>query len=105
MDYFSNGTGKTQGQDLHEGKITLPIIMLHEKASPQDQNLIKEIFKSENRDFNAVLTLLDKYQIKAAISETIKEMSQEAIKALEELNISNQAKSLLLSLANCLEAN
>ena len=58
--------GKKIGQDFFEGKITLPIILLFQKAINQERIRLKEIFSKENRDENDLdytLSLIKKYNI------------------------------------------
>ena len=58
--------GKKIGKDFYEGKITLPIILLFQKAKYNEKEKLKEIFfnsvKTEN-DFEYTLTLIKKYNI------------------------------------------
>ena len=58
--------GKEIGQDFYEGKITLPIILLFQKAKNEEKKILKEIFSykernKENLDFT--LSLIKKYDI------------------------------------------
>ena len=58
--------GKKIGQDFYEGKITLPIILLFQKAKNQEKCKLKEIFFKEFRDdndLNYTLSLIKKYKI------------------------------------------
>ncbi len=58
--------GKNIGNDFFEGKITLPIILLYQKASIEEKNNIKNYFINPNRsedDFKHVLKLIKKYEI------------------------------------------
>ena len=51
LDYNSNLKvfGKNIGNDFYEGKITLPIIMLYQKAIDKEIKEIKEMFQKKNR--------------------------------------------------------
>ena len=58
--------GKKIGQDFYEGKITLPIILLFQKAESQEKERLKKIFSKNNRDendLNYILSLIKKYEI------------------------------------------
>ena len=58
--------GKKIGQDFYEGKITLPIILLFQKAEDQEKNRLKDIFSKNIRkeiDFDYSLSLIKKYKI------------------------------------------
>ena len=58
--------GKKIGQDFYEGKITLPIILLFQKAEGQEKDKLKKIFSKDMRDENDLsytLSLIKKYNI------------------------------------------
>jgi octaprenyl-diphosphate synthase len=58
--------GKKIGQDFYEGKITLPIILLFQKAEDQEKDKLKKIFSKDMRDendLNYTLSLIKKYNI------------------------------------------
>tara|TARA_B100002051_G_scaffold265742_1_gene292060 strand:+ start:164 stop:1177 length:1014 start_codon:yes stop_codon:yes gene_type:complete len=68
LDYNSDLKffGKKIGNDFYEGKITLPIILLYQKASIEEKKIIKQYFFQENRsesDFNNTIKLIKKYNI------------------------------------------
>ena len=58
--------GKKIGQDFYEGKITLPIILLFQKAENNEKEKLREIFSKVKRtedNFNYTLSLIKKYNI------------------------------------------
>ena len=58
--------GKKIGQDFYEGKITLPIILLFQKAEISEKEKLKEIFSKDYRNednLNFTLSLIKKYNI------------------------------------------
>ena len=58
--------GKKIGQDFYEGKITLPIILLFQKAKGQEKEKLRDIFSKNIRDENDLnysLSLIKKYNI------------------------------------------
>ena len=68
LDYNSdlNIFGKETGNDFYEGKITLPIILLCQKADKDEKLKIKEYFKKTEKsedDFKKILSLIKKYNI------------------------------------------
>ena len=68
LDYNSelNLFGKKIGNDFYEGKITLPIIVLYQKANDSEKIKIKEFFTKKNRDeknLKVILELIKKYNI------------------------------------------
>ena len=68
LDYSSKEKvfGKKIGNDFIEGKITLPIILLFQKASVKEREVLNEYFAQETRtenEFNQVLKLINKYNV------------------------------------------
>ena len=68
LDYNSDLKlfGKKIGKDFYEGKVTLPIILLFQKANNQEKEKLKETFLKNNRDendLNFVLSLIKKYEV------------------------------------------
>ena len=58
--------GKKIGQDFYEGKITLPIILLFQKADSQEKEKLKDIFLKDIRnenDLDFTLVLIKKYEV------------------------------------------
>ena len=74
LDYFSKEKkfGKEIGKDFFEGKVTLPIIIVFQKANSIERTFLTNIFKKEDRnknDFEDALKLIKKYK---AIDATFK---------------------------------
>ena len=66
LDYYSTKTifGKEIGKDFFEGKVTLPIIFLCQKANTKEKIFLEKIFKKKNRsklEFNETQNLIKKY--------------------------------------------
>ena len=58
--------GKKIGKDFYEGKVTLPIILLFQKANNQEKEKLKNIFSKNTRDENDLnysLSLIKKYEV------------------------------------------
>ena len=59
-------------KDFFEGKATLPLIIIFQRANNEEKNFLKEIFKKEKRnedDFSETLALINKYK---AVQESFK---------------------------------
>ena len=79
--------GKKIGQDFYEGKITLPIILLFQKANIQEKKFLKDIFLKDNRsenDLDYSLSLIKKYDVIKACYQ----------KAEHYINLASNALSL-----------
>jgi len=66
LDYFSKEKifGKEIGKDFFESKVTLPIIIVFQKANPIERTFLKNLFKKdikEKEDFSSILKLIKKY--------------------------------------------
>ena len=58
--------GKETGNDFYEGKITLPIILIYQKANQDEKKDLKQFFEKKERsenEFNHILILIKKYNI------------------------------------------
>ena len=98
--------GKNIGQDFYEGKITLPIILLFQKANKVEKETLKETFAKEERnqnDLNYTLSLIKKYDIinscyqKAKHYINLSSNSLSVFKDSEEKNILENLTSFSLS--------
>ena len=98
--------GKNIGQDFYEGKITLPIILLFQKANKDEKETLKKTFSKEERnqnDLNYILSLIKKYNIinscyqKAKHYINLSSNSLSVFKDSEEKNILENLTSFSLS--------
>ena len=98
--------GKNIGQDFYEGKITLPIILLFQKANKDEKETLKKTFAKEERnqnDLNYILSLIKKYDIinscyqKAKHYINLSSNSLSVFKDSEEKNILENLTSFSLS--------
>ena len=67
LDYYAKEKffGKAIGKDFFEGKVTLPLITIFQKANEEEKEFLTEIMKKEKRteeDFSEVLALINKYK-------------------------------------------
>ena len=98
--------GKNIGRDFYEGKITLPIILLFQKANKDEKETLKKTFAKEERnqnDLNYTLSLIKKYDIinscyqKAKHYINLSSNSLSVFKDSEEKNILENLTSFSLS--------
>lgn len=102
LDYKANKEelGKNLGDDLAEGKPTLPLIYAIKNSSPSEGNTIINAIKNGNRDaFNDVYSIVKSSK---AIDYTEHRANEEAQKAMSALTIlpHSEYKEALLSLAS-----
>ena len=58
--------GKKIGNDFYEGKVTLPIILLYQKANNDEKDVLKKLFEKDERneeEFKKVLSMIKNYNI------------------------------------------
>ena len=94
--------GKEIGNDFYEGKITLPIILLYQKANQDEKEYLKKFFEKKDRsenEFSKVLTLIKKYNI---INECYKKAEHFINLASNSLSIfkDSKEKEILKSLTS-----
>ena len=80
LDYYSNSTsfGKSIGNDFHEGKITLPMIMLYQKSNDGERLILKNMFIEKEitiEQLNYTLNLMSKYKVIAACKKRAEHFS------------------------------
>ncbi len=84
--------GKEIGNDFYEGKITLPIILLYQKANKDEKKDLKNFFEKEERteeQFNEILIKIKKYNI---INECYKKAEYFINLASNSLSIFEESK-------------
>jgi len=92
--------GKNLGDDLAEGKPTLPLIYAIKNSAPAEANVIIDAIKNGNREaFNQVYTIIKNSKAIEYTEQRANEEAQKAIAALEILP-NNEFKDALLALAN-----
>ena len=94
LDYFSTKTilGKEIGKDFYEGKTTLPLIIIFQKANKEERDFLIKIFKKKNRnedDFSETLALINKYK---AVQESFKRAEYFVNISYNALNIFSPSK-------------
>lgn len=101
LDYKASAEelGKNLGDDLAEGKPTLPLIYAIQNGTPEEAAIIVSAIKTGNREvFNDVYTVVKRTQ---AITYTEQRADEEAQKAIDALNILPESdyKNALILLA------
>ena len=102
IDYSSKSKimGKNVGDDLKEGKITLPIILAYGRSNNQEKKFLEKVIKKNNEDediFSMVKELLKKYN---CIEDTLIRANHFADVAKNSLSIfsDNEYKNALIKL-------
>jgi octaprenyl-diphosphate synthase len=87
LDYLGDPvkTGKTRGNDLAEGKITLPLILTMNGAAESDKNRLLSILENQSQRtqcFTEVCEIIDKYHGFAAARARASSAVEKAVRAL-----------------------
>ncbi len=87
LDYFGNRvTGKKNGKDFYEGKITLPIILLLKKSKNTEVDFIKKVFSKRKRlknDYTEIMNLMKKYKISDDVNKFCNKYNKKSLKILK----------------------
>ena len=99
LDYMGNPeiTGKKNGTDLFEGKLTLPVIKTLEKADNNEKNIITEMFKKKERnddDLKIIKDIMKKYDIEKISEKTADEYISKSLQSLNVFEDNDYRKAL-----------
>lgn len=103
MDYTSDGSemGKNVGDDLAEGKPTLPLLYAMQHGTPEQKEMIREAIEKANgmEQLDAILAAMKQT---GSLEYTTNKALKEADKALNELSIlpESEYKQALIALAH-----
>ena len=102
LDYSADeaDTGKHLGDDLAEGKPTLPLIHVMQHGTPEQAALVRGAIEHGGRDdFAAVLAAI---QDSGALAETLRYAQEESKRAIEAISVlpSSNFKDALLQLSD-----
>lgn len=103
LDYLGDPaiTGKDNGTDLFEGKLTLPAILLLDKVDSEEKSKISDIFTNDARnkdDLMYIIKLMNKYNIKEKSEEVMLQHINRAVSNLDNFP-SSQYKDAIISLS------
>ncbi|AQM20404.1 MULTISPECIES: octaprenyl diphosphate synthase [Vibrio] len=103
MDYTSDGSemGKNVGDDLAEGKPTLPLLYAMQHGTPEQKEMIREAIEKANgmEQLDAILAAMKQT---GSLEYTTNKALEEADKAINELSIlpESEYKQALIALAH-----
>ena len=100
LDYMGNPeiTGKKNGTDLFEGKLTLPVIKTLERADNNEKNIITEMFKKKERnddDLKVLKDIMTKYDIEKISEKTADEYINKSLNSLDVFKDNDYRKALI----------
>ncbi|CFW30621.1 octaprenyl-diphosphate synthase [Bordetella pertussis] len=97
LDYSgdAHALGKNVGDDLREGKPTLPLIRVMETGTPEQRELIREAIKTGQADFAAVAQAIQATDALAHARQAAENEAELARQALSAFPVSLYQKSLL----------
>ena len=103
LDYYSTKTifGKEIGKDFYEGKVTLPLIFLYQKANSSEKIFLEKVFKKKNRSKLELIEtqkLIEKYNSINSCFERAEHFVNISYNALNIFDPSNE-KTILQNLS------
>jgi octaprenyl-diphosphate synthase len=105
LDYTADSkkTGKQRFRDFFEKKITFPILLLREKCTKEDFQVIHEFFTSDSElkisDAEMVVAIFEKYNILLDVKKVIHELVDSSIKILKSMP-DNKYRSNLIDMCD-----
>ncbi|MGH7792789.1 MAG: polyprenyl synthetase family protein, partial [Thermodesulfobacteriota bacterium] len=99
LDYSANEQefGKKIGQDLHEGKMTLPLVYALRGASSREKSIVMDVFQNsgfEKEESDFVMDIVEKYNGVQQTKTVAQEFAEKAKRALAGLPQNTCRKSL-----------
>lgn len=103
LDYMGDPavTGKKNGTDLFEGKLTLPVILMLDVVSKEEKQTITDLFTKKERnekDLEILLSMMNKYNMKEISEKKADEYINMSLNSLDVFE-NNQYKDALIALA------
>lgn len=103
LDYMGDPavTGKKNGTDLFEGKLTLPVILMLDMVSKEEKQTITDLFTKKERnekDLEILLSIMNKYNMKEISERKADEYINMSLNSLDVFE-NNQYKDALIALA------
>ena len=103
LDYMGDPavTGKKNGTDLFEGKLTLPVILMLDMVSKEEKQTITDLFTKKERnekDLEILLSMMNKYNMKEISEKKADEYINMSLNSLDVFE-NNQYKDALIALA------
>jgi octaprenyl-diphosphate synthase len=98
VDLFGSeaAAGKSLGTDLAKGKLTLPVLLLWERADAPDRSQLERLLRNwQTSSLNKLATLLAKYETLASSLDIIHQYLERARQVLEALPASNGRAGLM----------
>ena len=98
VDLFGSeaAAGKSLGTDLAKGKLTLPVLLLWERADAADRARLRELVEGwQAGSMNRLAELLARYETLGASLEIIHQYLEQARQTLQALPASNGRAGLL----------
>ena len=89
--------GKPVGNDLREGKVTLPLVYALEQASPAERRRVETILRERNYDqvpFSQILAMVERYQGIARVKERAQAFTEKARGLISEFPESPYQRAL-----------
>lgn len=104
LDYAADQQvlGKTVGDDLREGKITLPVLTAYGAATPEEREFWERVIEKNEQTADDLPHALELIARTGAIGATLERASEYAAKAVEALSFfpESELKSLLIQTVN-----
>jgi len=96
----ADATGKPAGSDLRNRKKTLPLLLAWQRADMVGREELNQYFARQSDDLDAVMTVLNQTDSRAATVDAIQATVEEARMALQAADMSHEGREILFALAD-----
>lgn len=99
-------TGKVDADDIRRRKKSLPLIVLRERATSHDRDLLRNLYAQPDlsrNDVDCVLQLMLRYEVQEVVQEQVSRWHSDALDRLAEANPADPARDRLMDLVLSLE--
>lgn len=100
LDYMGNPdiTGKKNGTDLYEGKLTLPVLITIENANSEEKATIEKMFQEDSRtesDLKVLKDIMNKYDVESKANKVADEYISKSINSLNIFEDNDYRKAMI----------
>jgi geranylgeranyl diphosphate synthase, type I len=94
-------TGKSFADDIRRRKQALPVILLKERATPDERVALDSYFALDelgDDEINAVLQMMEQYEVSDSVQLEVMRWHDRAITLLEEMRLGGESADIMVSL-------
>lgn len=94
-------TGKSFADDIRRRKQALPVILLKERAGPEERDALDRYFALDelgDEEISAVLQMMERYEVSESVQIEVMRWHDRAVELLEEMQLRGDSADIMVSL-------